>query len=138
MALTSIEKVRIEIGDTATGLYILSDDEITYFLEKNSDSIRRTSLDCARSILFRLSLDSSESSVDILTLKGDKAASAYKDALELYLKNPELNPVLTSASIYAGGISKSDMLDNKTPDNNYVGGKHSSFSIESNPNRCNP
>ena len=39
---TDIEKVRIELQDNAgPGLYILSDDEIQYFLDKHSGSIPR-------------------------------------------------------------------------------------------------
>ena len=34
MALTNIEKVRIELQDTESGLLFLSDDEIQYFLDK--------------------------------------------------------------------------------------------------------
>lgn len=135
MSLTNdVEKVRIEIGDTESGLYILTDAVISYFLDKHSNNIRRASLDCARAILFRLSLDSSESSVDILTLKGDKASTAYKEALLLYMKSPELNPVLSSAGIYAGGVSKSDMVNNLSLDNNFVGGDGNSFSVPSNLN----
>lgn len=127
--LSDIEKIRLEVADNNQGLYILCDEEIQYFLDKNKGNIRKASLDVARAILFKLSIDSSESTVDILTIKGASASKAYKEALMLYLKNPELNPMLSSASIYAGGISKVDMANNKVWDNNYVGGEHSSFSI---------
>lgn len=127
--LSEIDKVRLEVADNNAGLYILCDDEIQYFLDKNGGNIMKASLDTARAILFKLSIDSSESTVDILSIKGASAAKAYKEALMLYIKNPSLNPLLTTASIYAGGISKVDMAENKVWDNNYVGGEHSSFSI---------
>lgn len=115
-----IANVKMEVGDMDVTFPMLSDTEYTYFIDKNDASIRRASLDCARAILFKLSMRGDET-VDIFSLKGSKAAEAYRMALMLYIKNPEFNPVMTSASIYAGGISLSDMQSNvDTTDNNYV------------------
>ena len=42
-------------------------------------------------------------------------------ALQMFLRDPSTNPVLTSANGYAGGISKTDMLENiANTDNNAV------------------
>lgn len=114
MALTDIQKVRIEVADTDPALPILADEEYQYFLEKNNSSVVRASLDAARTILFRLSIDSQDQIVDVLALKGHYAADQYRQALQLFLKDPNLNPVLKNAGGYVGGISKTDMDNNNT------------------------
>jgi hypothetical protein len=121
MALTPIQQVKLQVGDMDINFPLLSDDSYTYFLEKNSNNITRASLDAARSILLILAQRTSES-VDIFTVTGGhKSAEQYRLALQLFLKSPELNPVMNSAVIYAGGISKSDMSTNNSKiDTNYV------------------
>jgi hypothetical protein len=120
MALTLIEEVRVSVGDIDTTLPILDDNTYDYFLTKNGNSVRRASLDAARSILLLLSMRTDET-VDIFTVKGSKSAEQYRLALQMFLRDPSLNPVLTSANGYAGGISKSDMQANlNTLDNNSV------------------
>lgn len=122
MAVTQelIQQVRWEVADSDPALPILADDVYTYYLTKNNESVRRASMDAARAILFRLAMSSSEDTVDIFTIKGRHAAEQYRLALELFLKSPDLNPVLQNTQVYAGGISKSDMLANETIDNNTV------------------
>jgi hypothetical protein len=134
MAVTPdmINAVRLETADFDPALPILSDLEITYFLTKNTESIKRASLDAARVILMKLA-QSGDDMVGIISVKGSKVAEQYRLALELYLKSPYLNPVLsglgsfvdvngdTQNPVYAGGISNSDMLANvSNSDNNYI------------------
>lgn len=120
MALSNTEKVRIELQDTEIGQYLLSDDEIEYFLEKNSNSVPQTSIDCARAILLKLSMRGNET-VDIFSIQGAKAATEYRESLKLYLSNPYLNPVLKSIQGWIGGVSKEDIQDNlDIEDNNVV------------------
>ncbi len=120
MALTNLQAVRLAIQDNTPGLYIISDDEINYILEKNNNNVNTSSLEAARIVLFQLSM-SGDSVVDILSIRGSKAAEQYRLALELYLKNPYLNPVLANAGAWAGGISLAEMQTNNTTiDNNYV------------------
>lgn len=127
-----INAVRIEVADTDPALPILSDEEITYFLNKQNGSVRKASLDAARVILLKLS-QSGDEVVGIISIKGSKVAEQYRESLKLYLNNPHLNPILdglgsfvdsdgkTQNPIYAGGISNSDMLANTSnPDNNYI------------------
>jgi|APGre2960657404_1045060.scaffolds.fasta_scaffold00061_13 hypothetical protein len=119
MAFTDIEKVRIEIGDTDAAMPILSDDEIQYFLDKNEGSIRKASLDCAKSILFRLAAFTFER-VDILEYRGSDYFAQYRKALEMFISNPEYGSV-SNAMGYAGGISISDIQANiNDSDVNYV------------------
>jgi hypothetical protein len=56
MALTSVEQVRLLTQDNTPGLYIVSDDEISFFLERNNNNINRTAMDTARVILLNLSM----------------------------------------------------------------------------------
>lgn len=116
----NIQKVRFELADTDPVFPFLSDVEINYFLDKNNSNVRRASLDCAKTILLKLSMQNDEIA-GILSFKGSKAAENYRNALKLYLNDPNLNPALTLAEPYAGGISKSDMQSNiDNPDNNAV------------------
>lgn len=124
MAVTPemIMQVRYEVQDLAgPGLYILDDTTITYFLDKNSEVIRLASLDAARAILLRLSMNATDEIVDIFSIKGSKSASEYRQSLELFLKNPLLNGAGANLMPYAGGVSIADMqandanLDNALP-----------------------
>ena len=120
MAYTDIQKVRIEVADLDPGFPLLVDDEYTYLLEKNNNSIIRASVDAARIILLKLSQQTDET-VSIFSVKGSKAAEQYRLALELYIKNPQLNPLYNNLQGYFGGVSISDMEANvANTDNNIV------------------
>ena len=120
MAYTDIQKVRIEVADLDPGFPLLVDDEYAYLLEKNNNSIVRASVDAARIILLKLSQQTDET-VSIFSVKGSKAAEQYRLALELYIKNPQLNPLYNNLQGYFGGVSISDMEANAAnPDNNIV------------------
>lgn len=118
--LTEIQKVRLECGDTQLAPFqIMSDEEVQYFLDKNSSSIRRASLDCAKSILFKLS-SQVDSRADILEVFGSQYSRSYKEALMIYLKDQNFS-IVGFCQPYAGGISKEDIYINiTTSDNNYV------------------
>lgn len=120
MALTPVQQVRLLIQDTVPGLYILSDEEVEYFLESNSDSVNRAAIAAAKVVLLNLSMRT-DSTVDIFSIKSSKVAESYRLALTLFLKNPDLNPVLQNCQGYVGGISNADMADNNAnSDNNVV------------------
>ena len=120
MAYTDIQKVRIEVADLDPGFPLLSDDEYSYILEKNNNSIVRASTDAARIILLKLSQQTDET-VSIFSVRGSKAAEQYRLALELYIKNPQLNPLYNNLQGYFGGVSLSDMsVNNANADNNIV------------------
>lgn len=129
---TQIEAVRIEIGDDAgPGLAILSDQTIDYFLSKNGNSVARASMDAARAILMRLAQQGNEQ-VDVLSLGGSKVAEQYRLALELYLRNPLMNPILSTIRGYAGGISVSDIASNNANlDNNIVQSPNANYRVTS-------
>ena len=127
-----INAVRIETGDTDLSLPILSDGEITYALEKYNLSVNKAWPQAASWILLKLA-QSGDQQVGIISIKGSKVAESYRLALQMKLKDPLLNPILsglgsfvdasgkTQNPIYAGGISNSDMLANvANSDNNYI------------------
>lgn len=116
-----LNKVRMEIQDTSTGLYILDDATISYYLTKHSGSITQTSLDCAKAMLFKLSSNASDEQVDIFSIKGSKASQEFREALKLYIKDPSLNRLYSTVQPYVGNTSKSDIaLNNSTLDNQFV------------------
>lgn len=118
--MATIQDLRYELGDTSVEFPIMSDAEYTYFLDKNSGSLQRASLDAAKSIMLKLSMRS-DSVVDIFSIKGTQAAKNYMQALQMYIKNPDLNKIFDNLMPYAGGISKTDMLTNDANlDNNRV------------------
>ena len=106
-----ILQVKYELGDMEPGFPLLSDAEYSYFIDKNQGSLRRSMLDCAKTILFKLSMRNDET-VDIFSIKGAKVAEQYREALKMLIKNPSFNPALTLAKIFAGGTSVSDMQAN--------------------------
>ena len=123
MAVTPemISACRTEVGDVVIELPILADSEYTYFLTKNSENIRRASLDAAKTILLKLSLNSKSSTVDVLSVNTTMVAGDYRKALQLYIKSPELNGMYSTVTAWAGGISKSDMQANiDNLDNNAI------------------
>lgn len=129
-----IQAVRREVGDIDPIFPILNDSDYEYFVTKNNESIRRSSLDAARAILLNLSINSSSRTVDVLSVNNSKRAESYRQALLMYLRNPDLNSIYSSLNIYGSGISNQDMLNNNNnTDNNYV----KSYSIDSNNQSSN-
>ena len=119
MALTDIQKLRLEVGDVDVSFPILDDTSYEYFLEKHSNNLNRAGLDAARAILFQLSTRNSET-VDVFSVKNTSAES-YRQALLLYIKDPNLNPLYKNLKGYVGGVSISDMeANNADLDNNIV------------------
>lgn len=131
MSLTPIQQVRLNIQDNTPGLYIISDDELEYILNRNSGNVTRASMDAARIILMNLSMRGDET-VDILSIKGSSAAAAYKQALMLYIKDPNLNPLYNNLNMWVGGVSKTEIAaNNANVDNKYVQSLNTSSTTES-------
>ena len=120
MALTLIQQVRLNVQDNTPGLYIISDDEITYLLEKFNNNVDKASYQAAKIILLNLAQRSDET-IDVFSIKGSKSATEYRLALELFLKDPANNPLYQNLKGYVGGVSISDMgANNANLDNNIV------------------
>lgn len=132
MALTLIQQVRLNIQDNTPGLYILSDDEITYLLERNNDNVNRASVEAARIVLFNLSMRNDES-VDVFSIRSSQSAKAYMEALKLYIRDPNLNQIGNNIQGYASGISLADMQANdaNTDNNIFINPTNSPYNIPS-------
>lgn len=135
MALTLTQQVRLNIQDNTPGLYILSDDEITYLLERNNDNVNRASVEAARIVLFNLSMRNDES-VDVFSIRSSQSAKAYMEALKLYIRDPNLNQIGNNVQGYASGISLADMQANdaNTDNNIFINPTNSPYDIPSNTN----
>lgn len=118
MALTDVEKIKLELGLVNEASDILSDEEITYFIEKNNNSVRKASLDVAKTVLFVLSQLVHERSGSELEIWGHTWFENYMKTLQMYINDPNYSIALESAKAYAGGISVSDIRNNiNNPDN---------------------
>ena len=104
MSLTLIQQVRFLVQDNVPGLYIISDDEIQYLLDKNSNNVNRAAVEAARIILFNLSMRS-DSVVDIFSVKSSSSAKAYIEALKLFIRDPSLRCTCGRLSPEAAGLS---------------------------------
>lgn len=121
MALTPVQECRTYCADLDPALPFLDDSTYEYFLTRHNGSVRKASLDAARSILLLLAQRGSET-IDVLSIQGGhKAAEQYRLALQMMISSPEFNPLFTSVQGYAGGISNQDYESNiSTTDNKAV------------------
>ena len=120
MAYTLIQQVKLEVADLDQAFPLLSDADYDYLLLKHNNSVVRAAVDAARIILLLLSQRTDET-VDVFSVRGSKAAEQYRLALELYIKNPQLNPLYNNLKGYVGGVSISDMAENNANlDNNII------------------
>ena len=120
MSLTAVQQIRLITQDNDPAFPFLSDAEIEYFLSINGDNVNRAAVAVCKVILLQLALRGNET-VDIFSISSAKNAQEYRASLELFLRSPHLNPALSNATIYAGGISLADMQQNvDNPDNKLV------------------
>ena len=97
MALTDISALKLEIGLVNEASNILSDEELTYFLEKNNNSIRKAGLDAAKTVLFVLSQLVHERSGSELEIWGHTWFENYMKTLQMYINDPNYSIALESA-----------------------------------------
>ena len=109
--MDNVSIVRLDVGLVGEAYGLLSDEEISYYLTKNNNNIRRASLDCAKTTLFILSQRVHERA-DVLEIWGHDWFNNYYKSLQLYLTDPNYSIAINSATPYAGGISKTDIREN--------------------------
>ena len=120
MALSLNQQVRLLCQDNTPGLYIISDDEIDFLLERNNNNVDKAVYE-ALQIMLRYLAQRGDESIDIFSIRGAKAAEQMRLAIELYLKDPANNPLYKNLKGYVGGVSISDMdANNANLDNNIV------------------
>ena len=114
-ALSATDRVRLIVGDTATEFEYLSDETYEYLLNKYNDNETAAALEAARYILGSLAKYSRQRTGDI-EVYGAEMFKNYKDFLIELIRNPQM--LLDRARAYAGGISKSDMIQNDSNSDN--------------------
>lgn len=120
MALSLNQQVRLLCQDNTPGLYIISDDEIDFLLERNNNNVDRAVYE-ALQIMLRYLAQRGDESIDVFSIRGSKAAEQMRLAIELYLKDPANNPLYKNLKGYVGGVSLSDMAENNANlDNNII------------------
>ena len=117
MTLNPIQQIRLEIALIGDAENLLSEEELQYFLDKHNGSVRRASLDAAKTMLFILSTRVHEK-IEMLEIWGHTWFENYMKTLQMYINDPNYSIALESAKAYAGGISVSDIRNNiNNPDN---------------------
>ena len=120
MALSLNQQVRLLCQDNTTGLYIISNDEIDFLLERNNNNVDKAVYE-ALQIMLRYLAQRGDESIDVFSIRGSKAAEQMRLAIELYLKDPANNPLYKNLKGYVGGVSIYDMeANNADLDNNIV------------------
>jgi len=119
MALTPVQEIKLNLGLVGNAADILTDDELQYFLDKNNGSVKKASLDAAKTLLFILSQFTHEKN-DILEVWGNTWFENYMKTLQLYINNPAYSLAIDSAKAYAGGISVTDIRNNIDNSDNCV------------------
>ncbi len=117
--MDNVSIIRLEIGLVGEAYGLLSDEEISYYLTKNNNNIRRTSLDCAKTVLFILSQRVHERA-EVLEIWGHDWFNNYYKSLKLYISDPNFSFAINGAAPYAGGISVTDIRENVNNSDNFV------------------
>lgn len=120
MALTPVSEIKLNLGLVGNAADILTDDELQYFLDKNNGSVKKASLDVAKTVLFILAQLVHERSGNELEVWGHTWFENYMKTLQLYINNPAYSLAIDSAKAYAGGISVTDIRNNIDNSDNYV------------------
>lgn len=120
MALSLNQQVRLLCQDNTPGLYIISDDEIDFLLQRNNNNVDKAVYE-ALQIMLRYLAQRGDESIDVFSIRGSKAAEQMRLAIELYLKDPANNPLYKNLQGFFGGVSISDMdANNANLDNNII------------------
>jgi hypothetical protein len=113
------DAVYLYLGLTDPTQLLLVDTEVDYFLQKNNSDVVLACLDCARTVLFKLS-QSVRARNDLVEIYEEQKFQQWTAALQEFIKANDpastlksVGIALTSAQAYAGNISVSDMNKNE-------------------------
>ena len=106
---SAVDRVRLRLGDFHCP-YILDDQTIEYYINRNSGNENRSYRELLTVMLFALSRFTRERCAEI-EVYGSEYFRQYYDAVKLALSNPDLNYIV--AVPYASGISRNDMATNQ-------------------------
>lgn len=122
-----LDRIRLTTGDTDPVYEFLDDPTYQYVLDKNNNNERTASVEAARYILANISRYTRERTGDI-EVYGNEFFKNYRTYLLDLVTNPNFSTILPMP--YAGGISKKDMLDNDSNEDNVSPRIYKGFSIE--------
>ncbi len=108
-ANSAVDRIRLFVGDTLAYPEWLSDETYTYLLDKYNDNESLSAVEAAKYILAQLTHYTRERAGEV-EVYGDVYFKNYKEFLTQLIQDPTIT--LSSATPYAGGISKSDMESN--------------------------
>lgn len=112
---TTLGQLRLAVGDVADVPY-LPDSVYTQVLQQNNDNVMASVKTVAFYILGLLTSNMRERA-GAIEVWGKDAFDNYIEFINMIIKDPRT--AMNSAGFYAGGISKRDMLNNKSnPDTN--------------------
>lgn len=121
MALSNIEKIRLQTGDRVEP-YFVTDQEIEDYLDTYNNNVSKASQQIKYNILYQLAANPSiyrERTGEEEVFTGD-AYKNYRDALLLSIKYP--HQFLDGIMPYAAGLTKSDASKyTSNLDNNIIG-----------------
>ncbi len=121
MALSNIEKIRLQTGDRVEP-YFVTDQELEDYLDTYNNNVSKASQQVKYNILYQLAANPSiyrERTGEEEVFTGD-AFKNYRDALLLSIKYPHI--FLDGIMPYAAGLTKSDACKyTENLDNNIVG-----------------
>lgn len=121
MALTSIEIVRLKIGDTETSPFypLLSDEEIQYFLDANGGNVTTASVEAAYACLMQvIAIPVREKSGEIEVW--NNISKEYINALKLIISSTPAVIFGSGIMPYAAGISWEDIRANVSNADNVI------------------
>ena len=130
MPLTSIEQVRLLIGDTDTADQILSDAQVQHFLDEADDVVRPAAAEAAFAIHGILSLRAVSETTGAMSVDLSRRAELY------YQRALDLGgvPVGRMAGAYVGGVSQAELdsgrEDEALPPRVFTGDLHSTSEVE--------
>lgn len=67
MAISNLQQVRMEIGDTDPEEQYLDDDQITFYLQQSGNSVIKASIECLETIIAAIALAPSSLKVGAIT-----------------------------------------------------------------------
>lgn len=126
-ANNAIDRIRLITGDTDPVYEFLDDATYQYALDSNNQNEKQAALETARYILANIARFTRERTGDI-EVYGNEFFKNYRNYLLELVNNPNFSSILPMP--YAGGISKQDMLDNDTNEDNVRPQPYRGFSTD--------
>jgi hypothetical protein len=113
-----LDRIRLKVGDTDVENEYLDDNWYVHFYTSNDRNEVRASIECAKAILARFTGNTREV-VDQVEIYGNQQFENYLKWLKSYISDPDLSGIRSPVP-FAGGISKSDMIERSNNQDNNI------------------